>query len=219
MAKIRMIEGRDPIPPYKKDIVIRGGNNHMEPDDIYFRIPYEKLVEMGIVKDGEEPGGSAVSAIRNALKINIKAVPDTRFGGNDYYMTISIGDLSEEYRLEEYWYTKNKSGFISWLLDTHLTIRPEDPLWESRGRKSEAALNRITMRDARRKCAALQKSGKMAPCLHEVTAAIALVQNALANSSPEIKDNTLNSTEKKIVARAVLAEIVSNFNYEPEDLR
>ena len=40
-----------------------------------------------------------------------------------------------------------------------------------------------------------------------------------ANSSPEIKDNTLNSTEKKIVARAVLAEIISNFNYEPEDLR
>lgn len=95
-------------------------------------------------------------------------------------------------------------------------VRPKEP----RERKSEAAgLNRITMRDARKKCAALQKAGKLAPCLHEVTSAIALVQNALANSSPEIKDNSLNSTEKKIVARAVLAEIVSNFNYDPEDLR
>lgn len=97
----------------------------------------------------------------------------------------------------------------AWVSNTHESME-----------KSEAAvLNRITMADARKKCAALQKTGKLSDCLHEVTAAIALVQNALANSSPEIKDNTLNSTEKKIVARAVLAEIVSNFNYQPEDLR
>ena len=90
---------------------------------------------------------------------------------------------------------------------------------ESMEKSEAAALNRITMADARRKCASLQKSGKLSACLHEVAATISLVQNALANSSPEIKDNALNSTEKKIVARAVLAEIVSNFNYQPEDLR
>lgn len=210
MARIRLHEGSR-TPPYKKDIVVRGGNHHMDPDDIHIRIPYAQLVERGLVKDGEEPDSSAVRAVRNALKVDVKELPGDRFGP-DYEMTISLWDIAEKYKLESYWYNQVKRGFISWLLDTHLTIRPEDPLWE-------AALNRITMKDARRKCAALQKSGKLTPCLHEVTAAIALVQNALANSSPEIKDNTLNSTEKKIVARAVLAEIVSNFNYDPEDLR
>lgn len=212
MPKIKMIEAARPA----EDIVIRGGNHHMKPDSIYIRIPRKKLVELGFLKDDELPNDSTASAVRRALKFDIKAVPDTRFGGNDYYLTISIGDISEEYYLEEYWYTQQGSSFENWLRNTHLTIRPEEP-WE---RKSEAAvLNRITMHDARKKCAALQKSGKLSSCLHEVTAAIALVQNALANSSPEIKDNTLNSTEKKIVARAVLAEIVSNFNYQPEDLR
>lgn len=215
MAKIRMIEGRTPIPPYKKDIVIRGGNHHMEPDSIYFRIPYSKLVEMGIVKDGEEPGDSAARAVRNALKIDIKAVPDTRFGGNDYYMTISIGDLSKEYRLEEYWYTKNKSGFISWLLDSHLTIRPEDP-WES---KSESTLNRITMKDARKALDKLQKDGALDKALHEITALNSFVGNYLANNDPDIKDNKLNSPERKIVARAVLAHLAEQFGYQPEDLR
>lgn len=212
MPKIKMIEAARPA----EDIVIRGGNHHMKPDSIYIRIPCKKLVELGFLNDGELPNDSTANAVRRALKFDIKAVPDTRFGGNDYYLTISIGDISEEYYLEEYWYTQQGSSFENWLRNTHLTIRPEEP-WE---RKSEAAvLNRITMHDARKKCAALQKSGKLSSCLHEVTAAIALVQNALANSSPEIKDNTLNSTEKKIVARAVLAEIVSNFNYQPEDLR
>jgi len=212
MPKIKMIEAARPA----EDIVIRGGNHHMKPDSIYIRIPRKKLVEMGFLKDGELPNDSTASAVRRALKFDIKAVPDVRFGGNDYFLTISIGDISKEYGLEEYWYTKQGSSFENWLRYDHLTIRPEEP-WES---KSEAAaLNRITMHDARKKCAALQKTGKLSNCLHEVTAAIALVQNALANSSPEIKDNTLNSTEKKIVARAVLAEIVSNFNYEPEDLR
>lgn len=212
MPKIKMIEAARPT----EDIVIRGGNHHMKPDDIYIRIPRKKLVELGFLKDGELPNDSTASAVRRALKFDIRAVPDTRFGGNDYYLTISIGDISKEYYLEEYWYTQQGSSFENWLRNNHLTIRPEEP-WE---RKSEAAvLNRITMHDARKKCAALQKSGKLSSCLHEVTAAIALVQNALANSSPEIKDNTLNSTEKKIVARAVLAEIISNFNYEPEDLR
>lgn len=92
---------------------------------------------------------------------------------------------------------------------------PEEP----RECKSEAVINRITMHDARKKCAALQKSGKLSNCLQEVSAAISLVQNALANGSPEVKDNALNSVEKKIVARAVLAEIISNFNFQPEDLR
>ena len=212
MPKIKMIEAARPA----EDIVIRGGNHHMKPDDIYIRIPRKKLVEMGFLKDSELPNDSTASAVRSALKFNIKAVPDVRFGGNNYFLTISIGDISKEYGLEEYWYTKQGSSFENWLRYNHLTIRPEEP-WES---KSEAAaLNRITMHDARKKCAALQKTGKLSNCLHEVTAAIALVQNALANSSPEIKDNTLNSTEKKIVARAVLAEIIANFNYEPEDLR
>lgn len=212
MPKIKMIEAARPA----EDIVIRGGNHHMKPDSIYIRIPRKKLVEMGFLKDGELPNDSTASAARRALKFDIKAVPDVRFGGNDYFLTISIGDISKEYGLEEYWYTKQGSSFENWLRYDHLTIRPEEP----RESKSEAAaLNRITMHDARKKCAALQKTGKLSNCLHEVTAAIALVQNALANSSPEIKDNTLNSTEKKIVARAVLAEIISNFNYEPEDLR
>ena len=85
--------------------------------------------------------------------------------------------------------------------------------------KSEAVINRITMTDARKKCTSLQKAGKLAGCLDEVSAAIALVQNALANGSPEVKNNSLNAVEKKIVARAVLAEIVSNFGFQPEDLR
>ena len=212
MPKIKMIEAARPA----EDIVIRGGNHHMKPDSIYIRIPRKKLVELGFLKDGELPNDSTASAVRRALKFDIKAVPDVRFGGNDYFLTISIGDISKEYGLEEYWYTKQGSSFEDWLRYNHLTIRPEEP-WE---RKLEAAaLNRITMHDARKKCAALQKTGKLSNCLHEVTAAIALVQNALANSSPEIKDNTLNGSEKKIVARAVLAEIISNFNYEPEDLR
>ncbi len=215
MAKICMIEGRTPTPPFKKDIVIRGGNHHMKPDSIYIRVPYAKLVEMGIVKDGEEPGDSAVRAIRNGLKIDIKAVPDTRFGGNDYYMTISIGDISEEYYLEEYWFSKNKSGFVPWLLNSHLTIRPEEP-WE---RKSESALNRITMKDARRALDKLQKDGSLDKALHEITALTSFVGNYLANNDPDVKDNKLNSPERKIVARAVLAHLAEQFGYQPEDLR
>lgn len=215
MAKIRMIEVRTPIPPYKKDIVIRGGNHHMKPDDIYIRVPYAKLVEMGIVKDGEEPGSSAARAIRNALKVNIKEIPDTRFGWNDYYMTISIGDISKEYYLEAYWFSKNKSGFIPWLLDSHLTIRPEDP-WEG---KSESALNRITMKDARKALDKLQKDGSLDKALHEITALNSFVGNYLANNDPDVKDNKLNSPERKIVARAVLAHLAEQFGYQPEDLR
>lgn len=218
MAKICMIERRDPIPLYKKDIVIRGGNHHMTPDDIYFRIPYAKLVEMGIVKDGEEPGDGAARAIRNSLKIDIKAVPDTRFGGNDYYMTISIGDISKEYRIEEYWYTKQGSSFENWLRYTHLTIRPEEPWdWE---RKSEAtALNRITMKDVRKALDKLQKDGALDKALHEITALHSFVGNYLANTDPDVKDNKLNSPERKIVARAVLAHLAEQFGYQPEDLR
>lgn len=107
------------------------------------------------MKDGELPNDSTASAVRRALKFNIKAVPDGE-GGNDYFLTISIGDISKEYALEGYWYTQQRSSFVGWLRYNHLTIRPEES-WE---RKSEAAaLNRITMHDARKKCAALQRRG------------------------------------------------------------
>lgn len=78
---------------------------------------------------------------------------------------------------------------------------------------NEAAANRITVRDAAKKVAALQKQGKLDSVLHEVTAASKYVQNVLANSVPEIKDNVLNAQEKKIVTRAVLQQVVSQFGY------
>lgn len=81
----------------------------------------------------------------------------------------------------------------------------------------EAALNRITESDARKKVRALQKQGKLDKALHEVTTAISFVQNALANSSPDVKDNALNSKEKKIVTRAVLAQIAEQFGYSLAD--
>lgn len=82
---------------------------------------------------------------------------------------------------------------------------------------NEAALNRITARDAAKKVASLQKQGKLDSVLHEVTAVTKYVQNALANSVPEIKDNALNAQEKKIVARAVLEQIVNQFGYSLAD--
>ena len=45
------------------------------------------------------------------------------------------------------------------------------------------------------------------------------VQNVLANTVPEVKDNALNSQERKIVNRAFLKHIVAQFGYQPEDLR
>lgn len=83
----------------------------------------------------------------------------------------------------------------------------------------EAALNRITMRDAEKKIAALQKTGKLDAALREITAASKYVQNVMANTVPEVKDNTLNSQEKKIVTRALLKHLVAQFGYQPEDLR
>lgn len=83
----------------------------------------------------------------------------------------------------------------------------------------EAVINRITMRDAEKKIAALQKTGKLDAALHEITAASKYVQNVLANSTPEVKDNALNSQERKIVARALLKHLVAQFGYQPEDLR
>lgn len=77
--------------------------------------------------------------------------------------------------------------------------------------------NRITARDAEKKLAALQKQGKLDSVLHEVTAVSKYVQNVLANSVPEIKDNALNSTERKIVTKAVLDRIVSQFGYTLAD--
>ena len=83
----------------------------------------------------------------------------------------------------------------------------------------EAVINRITMRDAEKKIAALQKSGKLDAALREIAAASKYVQNVLANTVPEVKDNALNSQERKIVAKALLKHIVSQFGYQPEDLR
>lgn len=218
MAKIRLIEGwGDDVPPYKKDIVIRGGNHHMKPDDIYIRVPYTDLVKMGFIKDGETPSQNTANKVKNALNIQVKELPGDRFGP-DYEMTISIGDITNEYMLDSYWYTKNKSGFISWLLGKHLTIRPEDS-WESRGRRSEAALNRITMKDALKALDKLQKDGALSKVLSEITALNSFVGNYLANNDPDIKDNKLNSPERKIVARAVLAHLVEQFGYQLEDLR
>ena len=83
----------------------------------------------------------------------------------------------------------------------------------------EAVINRITMRDAEKKIAALQKSGKLDAALHEITAVAKFAQNALANTAPEVKDNALNSQERKMVARALLKHIAAQFGYQPEDLR
>jgi hypothetical protein len=214
MAKIRMIEGWAQVPPYKKDIVIRGGNHHMKPDDIYISVPYADLVKMGFIKDGETPSQNTANKVKNALNIQVKELPGDRFGP-DYEMTISIGDIAKEYMLDAYWYSQNKSGFISWLLGKHLTIRPEDS-WES---KSESVLNRITMKDARKALDKLQKDGSLDKALHEITVLNSFVGNYLANNDPDVKDNKLNSPERKIVTRAVLAHLAEQFGYQPEDLR
>lgn len=85
--------------------------------------------------------------------------------------------------------------------------------------KNESALNRVTMKDARKALNKLQKDGQLDKALHEVTALITYVGNHLANTDPDVKDNKLNAPERKIVARAVLAHIAEQFGYQPEDLR
>lgn len=85
--------------------------------------------------------------------------------------------------------------------------------------RNEAALNRVTMKDARKALNKLQKDGQLDKALHEVTALMTYVGNHLANTDPDVKDNKLNAPERKIVARAVLAHIAEQFGYQPEDLR
>lgn len=87
------------------------------------------------------------------------------------------------------------------------------------GRKSESALNRITMKDARKALDKLQKDGALDKALHEIMALTSFVGNYLANNDPDVKDNKLNSSERKIVARAVLAHLAEQFGYQPEELR
>lgn len=87
------------------------------------------------------------------------------------------------------------------------------------GCKSEAVLNRITMKDARTALAKLQKDGSLDKALHEIAALNSFVGNYLANNDPDVKDNKLNSPERRIVARAVLAHLAEQFGYQPEDLR
>ena len=87
------------------------------------------------------------------------------------------------------------------------------------GSKSEATLNRITMKDARKALDKLQKDGELDKALHEITALNAFVGNYLANHDPDVKDNKLNSPERKIGARAVLAHLAAQLGYQPEDLR
>lgn len=113
------------------DIVIRGGNNHIK-DGIYIRLPKEKLVEMGFLKEGEEPNSNTASKVQDALKIDVRKEDGDQFGP-DYFLELSIGDIKKEYPMETYWYSTSfgsPSRFASWLRNTHLAIRPEDSLWE-----------------------------------------------------------------------------------------
>lgn len=86
-------------------------------------------------------------------------------------------------------------------------------------RVQEATLNRITMKDARKALEKLQREGQLDKALHEVSALVAYACNHLANTDPDVKDNKLNSPERKIVTRAALAHIAQQFGYQPEDLR
>lgn len=84
--------------------------------------------------------------------------------------------------------------------------------------KNEAAVNRITMRDAAKALDKLQKDGHLNKALHEVTALVSFVCNHLANTDPDITDNKVNSQERKIVTRATLKHIAAQFGYQPKDL-
>ena len=85
--------------------------------------------------------------------------------------------------------------------------------------KNEAVLNRITMKEVRKVLDKLQKDGQLDKVLHEVTALSTYAGNHIANTDPDVKDNKLNSPERKIIMRAVLAHIAAQFGYQPEDLR
>lgn len=86
-------------------------------------------------------------------------------------------------------------------------------------RKSEAVLNRITMKEVRKVLDKLQKDGQLDKALHEITALSTYAGNHIANTDPDVTDNKLNAPERKIVTRAVLAHIAAQFGYQPEDLR
>lgn len=90
---------------------------------------------------------------------------------------------------------------------------------ESKSAKSESALNRITMKEVRKVLDKLQKDGHLDKALREVTSLCTYAGNHIANTDPDVTDNKLNAPERKIVARAVLAHIASQFGYQPEDLR
>lgn len=84
--------------------------------------------------------------------------------------------------------------------------------------KNEATVNRITMRDVEKTLDKLQKEGRLDKALHELTAAMTYVGNHIANTDPDVRDNKLNSQERKIVARAMLKHVAATFGYQPRDL-
>lgn len=116
-------------------IMIRGGNHHMN-HGIYIPLSKDMLVKMGFLKEGEEPNDDTASKVKRALDIEVRKDPGDKFGP-DYYMTLSIGDIKEEYKLETYWAAQalrqGLDSFINWMRNVHLTIRPEE-VYESRGR-------------------------------------------------------------------------------------
>ena len=83
---------------------------------------------------------------------------------------------------------------------------------------NESAVNRITMRDAEKTLDKLQKEGRLDKALHELTAAITFAGNHIANTDPDVRDNKLNSQERKIVTRAMLKHVAATFGYQPRDL-
>lgn len=116
-------------------IMIRGGNHHMS-KDIYIPLSKDMLVKMGFLKEGEEPNDDTARKVRRALDIGVRKDPGDEFGP-DYYLTLSIGDIKKEYKLETYWAAqelrRGLDSFINWMRNTHLTIRPEE-IYESAGR-------------------------------------------------------------------------------------
>lgn len=109
-------------------IMIRGGNHHMN-HDIYIPLSKDMLVKMGLLKEGEEPNDDTARKVKRDLDIEVRKDPGDQFGP-DYYMTLSIGDIKEEYKLETYWASQmlrqGLDSFINWIRNMHLTIRPEE---------------------------------------------------------------------------------------------
>ena len=116
-------------------IMIRGGNHHMS-DSIFIPLSKDMLVKMGFLKEGEEPNDDTARKVKRALDIEVRKDRGDQFGP-DYYMTLSIGDIKKEYKLETYWASQSLrqglDSFINWIRNMHLTIRPEE-VYESVGR-------------------------------------------------------------------------------------